>query len=74
MSASISRATSTGALSICMPDMTSSKSSDGVGESDEMSEDILRRDDDCDPPEDYREYGDWKQEYANSVGMRLYDK
>ena len=31
-------------------------------------------DDDCDPPEDYREYGDWKQDYANSVGMPLYEK
>jgi len=31
-------------------------------------------DDDCDPPEDYRDYGDWKQQYADSVGMPLYEK
>lgn len=31
-------------------------------------------DDDCDPPEDYREYVDWRQDYANSVGMPLYEK
>jgi hypothetical protein len=31
-------------------------------------------DSDCDPPEDYRELGDERRAYANSVGMRLYDK
>jgi len=31
-------------------------------------------DDDCDTPEDYREYGDERRAYADSVGMRLYDK